>query len=69
MSQNAVTTRSGSDTSSHASPATSKPNKTTSNTHKSSSNDKSTSSSTPPSKLDYDFVEDLKITKANISLF
>jgi hypothetical protein len=66
MSQNVVTTRSGIKTSS---PSTSKPLKTTSNTQKTSFGDKVATYSIPPSKLDYDFLEYLKITKANISLF
>jgi hypothetical protein len=51
MSQNVVTTRSGSNTSSSDSPSTYDPTKTTSNTHKTSSGDKPTAYSTPPSKL------------------
>jgi hypothetical protein len=64
MSQNIVTTRSASKASSSNPSFLFKTANTTPNTQKTPSGDKHITSSTPPSKLDYDFLEDLKRTKA-----
>jgi hypothetical protein len=69
MSQNAVTTRSARKESPCNPPSSYDATKTTSNTQKTHEADNQSTPSTPPSKLDYDFLEDLKRTKENISLF
>jgi len=69
MSQNIITTRNGNNISSSYSPSTSELTKIKSNTKKTQTHNKETTHSTYPSKLDYHFLEDLKWTKSNISLF
>jgi len=64
MSQNIVITRNGSKTYPLYSPSTSEPAKTTSTTQKAHPSGKPIVHSTPPSKLDYDFLEDLKKNKS-----
>jgi hypothetical protein len=63
MSQNFVTTRSGSNISSSYSPSSYDLSKTRSNTHNTQVGDKTIAHSTPPSKIDYDFSKDLKRKK------
>jgi hypothetical protein len=69
MSLNVVTTISGSKTPSSDSPSTYKPAKAASTAQKTHPNGKQTSHSLALSKLDYDFLEDMKRKKDNISLF
>jgi hypothetical protein len=70
MSQNVVTTKSASKTNSPYTTSPSDPPKTTSHTQKNT--DKSPKKNTtqvPQSKLEYDFLKDIKRTKENISMF
>jgi hypothetical protein len=69
MSQNAVTTRSASKTSSSNPPTSYEVLETISNNQKETASNKHNTPSTPPSILDYDFPEYLKRPKENISLF
>jgi hypothetical protein len=70
MSQNVVTTRSASKVSSPNPPSPSDPPKTTPNAQKTTEKTSQQSvPSAPSSKLEYDFLKDLKRTKENISLF
>jgi hypothetical protein len=69
MSQILLTTESESKELSSNSPSSSEITKTTPNTPKTPYVKKQFNPSIPPSKLDYDFLEYLKRTKENISLF
>jgi hypothetical protein len=69
MSQNAVTTSSASMEKYSNPPSSSETTKATSNTQKTPSHHRHVTPSTPPPKLDYIFLEDLKRKNANISLF